>query len=219
MRRSLLKLSCLFVLGASTASAATVSALYYDMQNGGSGAFTYYDDSYTCVNLVACSANGTQGTDYSSLFGGKGDLTDGVIASANWFSTPAPYVGWQNFDPLIQFHFAPGTSIHSVTIFFDDSGGAGTVSPPASFDFTNGGPTQNFLVGTNPSPTNPYSQTFNVALGATTQLDITSHRRNNWQMISEIQFDGSQSSVPEPASGLLAIAGLGLVPLLRRRFR
>ena len=109
------------------AQAAPVTPVAYAMLNGGSGSFTYHDDSYDGAGSVT--------TDYATLSGGVGDLTDGVIATQNWHVTPGPYVGWAQLNPVITFDFGAEVALNAVTLFFDDSNGAGGVSSPASFSF------------------------------------------------------------------------------------
>ena len=75
------------------AAAGNVVPTSYDMLNGQTGSFTYWDDSY--------NGTGSPTTSGDLLTGGLGDLTDGVIATENWFSTPGPYVGWDSITPTI----------------------------------------------------------------------------------------------------------------------
>jgi hypothetical protein len=95
------------------------------MINGGTGTFTYHDDSYDGL--------GDNTVSYAPLSDGLGDLTDGIIATANWFDTPSLYVGWRKVDPVITFRFDASYSFASIRIHFDDSSGAGGVSQPTGF--------------------------------------------------------------------------------------
>jgi len=113
--------------GHALASPLVVSS--YDMLNGHTGSYQYWDDSY--------SGSGSTTTNGAPLSGGKGDLTDGVVAASNWFVTeapagPGPYVGWMNINPLIHFHFGAPVTIHTISFSFDDANGAGGVSTPLS---------------------------------------------------------------------------------------
>ena len=119
------------LLGASAAGATVVNATSYDMVNGNgqasNGSFNYWDLEYTGA--------GSTNVDGSPLSGGLGNLTDGVIATDNWFNTEngagtGPYVGWLSTDPVIDFFFAAITSFNSITFNVDDSEGAGGVSQP-----------------------------------------------------------------------------------------
>lgn len=200
--------AALFIAG--HASAAAVIPLSYDMPNGNSGSYNYWDEIYTGSGCATC--------DGAALSGGLGDLTDGVIAANNWYVDEAPngngpYVGWST-DPTITFHFAPLTMINSITIWFDDSNGAGGVSAPASFDINS----VNYAV-TDPAGSAPFSFTASGLgfVGDTFTLKV--NRSNSWVFVSEVAFDGrAAGAVPEPASWSLMIAGFGLIgAALRRR--
>lgn len=81
---------CACVVYAGAAQAGQIAPVSYDMLNGETGSFTYYDETYN-------GSGNPQGT-LSALSGGLGDLTDGVIASQNWNvaeqAANGPYVGW-----------------------------------------------------------------------------------------------------------------------------
>ena len=102
-----------------------VYATSYDMNNCDTCEFTYHDNTY--------NGSGNPNVDNSYLSGGLGMLTDGVIATQNWYIDHALYVGW-TIDPLIKFHFAGSTAFTDVRIYVDDSGGYGGVAPPSSVD-------------------------------------------------------------------------------------
>ena len=80
-------------LSAVVASAAPLPVQSYDMQNGQTGIFTYWDDTYNGSGNPTASGN--------FLSGGTGDLADGVVAISNWDITPALYVGWEDIVPDI----------------------------------------------------------------------------------------------------------------------
>ena len=89
----------LFLAFAATAEASFVTPTSYDMPNGYTGSYEYWDESYT--------GSGNTAADGDPLSGGLGDLTDGVVASDNWYVVeaplgPGPYVGW-TIDPTISF--------------------------------------------------------------------------------------------------------------------
>jgi hypothetical protein len=199
---------------ASSACAVVISPNTYDMLNGNTGTYNYWDQIYT--------GSGNTTLDNSPLSGGKGDLTDGVIAGDNWFVTEAPpgngpYVGW-TLNPTITFHFGAAQLLNTVTLYLDDSDGAGGVSAPASIDISlNGGPVVNYPVA-EPSGSTPFSVTF--PLGFASDVAITLNRKNQWVFLSEVSFDGQGTgSVPDTGSTLSLFAlGCGLAAVLRRKF-
>lgn len=199
---------------ATAVNAAPITVLGYDMLNGNTGSYQYWDEPYAGASSIA---NNT--IDNAALFGGKGELTDGIIAADNWFVTEAPsgngpYVGW-TINPTITFHFSPASIINSITFYLDDSNGAGGVSPPSSIDI-NG---TNYLV-TDPAGSAPFAFTVN-SLNLSGDFDVTLNRSNQWVFLSEVTFDGSSSTaVPEPLTlGLFGAGLLGAAALRRSRHR
>jgi len=194
----------------ATASATLISPTSYDLLNGHSGSYNYWDDSY--------NGSGNNQVNDSALSGGTGDLTDGIIATQNWNVVEAPqgsngpYVGWANINPTLNFHFDSVADINSITIYTDDSNGTGGVSAPLSVTI-NG---TNFSI-TDPTTSDPLILTFdNLAINAS-DIDITFYRRSSWVFVSEISFDGA-TAVPAPATAWLFGSGLiGLVSISKRR--
>lgn len=189
-------------------SATAVTALSstapdsYNMLNGDSGSFTYFDDSYNGVGCVTCS--------YAPLSGGKGDLTDGLIATGNWFAASGPYVGWR-IDPVITFHWATPVNITSVTFHFDDSDGSGGVNAPASV-LVDG----NLFSIDEPAGSAPFAFAAGIMFSGT-ELSVTVNRRGEWVFLSEVEFNAV--AVPEPQTYALMLAGLAAVGAVVRRKR
>jgi hypothetical protein len=197
---------------AGAASASPITVASYDMPNGNSGSYSYLDESYVGASPAVNST-----TDGAALFGGKGDLTDGIIAANNWFVTEAPpgngpYVGWA-INPTITFHFAPGTTVDAVSFYLDDSNGNGSVMPPGSI-VING---TNYVVP-DPASGDPFVFTVNN-LALTGDITTTLNRSGGWVFLSEVTFDNGlrATAVPEPLTLSIFGAGLAGMAALRRR--
>jgi len=188
---------------APPAIAGPVAANSYDMLNGATGSYEYWDETYTGAGCVTCT--------FAPLSGGLGDLTDGVIATDNWYVTEAPpgngpYVGW-TLDPTITFNFAPSTAIDSISIYYDDSNGAGGVSTPRSFIIN--GVVYNVVDDPGSAP-GVFTLSGLGFLGDT--FTVTAVRNNSWVFLSEVSFASKGTGVvPEPASWALMLGGFGLV--------
>ena len=70
---------------AGPVKAAFVSPVTYDMRNGDTGSYNYWDKNYT--------GSGSTTTDSALLTGGLGDLTDGIVTTLNWYAAEPPTGG------------------------------------------------------------------------------------------------------------------------------
>ena len=190
-------------------SAGVVVPTSYDMVNGGSGSYTYWDESY--------SGAGSTNVNHANLTGGLGDLTNGIVAEDNWSvveapAGPGPYVGW-DINPLITFHFASVVNLTRVRIHLDDSGGGGGVSAPASVTIAG----TNYLV-LDPAGFSPFWAEFDVTGLSTDSLQVTLNRNDAWTFASEFEFHDA-SAVPEPSTLGVGALALSTIALLARRRR
>ena len=199
-------LSMLAFVGAASSAYAGVAPDSYDMLNGNTGSYNYWDETYNGSGCVTC--------DNAALSGGRGDLTDGIIATENWFITEAPvgngpYVGW-TIDPVITFHWNTPVNITSVTFHFDDSNGAGGVSAPASV--TVGG--TSFAIA-DPIGSAPFAFVADGLSFSGNDLVVSIARNNAWVFLSEVEFNAAP--IPEPETYAMLLSGLGLLGFAARR--
>jgi len=155
----------------------------YDMLNGETGTYTYFDDTY--------NGQGNNQQALAPLSGGVGDLTNGVIATQNWNATPAPYVGWRSIDPTITFHFAYRTRIERIVLHLDDSNGSGGVYPPVDVTVTVEGIPRVFPV-TDPAGGQPFAFSIdNLDYRCDTlQIQLADRNSSRYMMLSEVEFYG-----------------------------
>jgi len=206
------------VLCASAAQAAPLVVSSYDMRNGDGnahgGSYNYWDANYNG------SGNATQdGLSGSTLSGGTGALTDGVIATDPWYlvsnqAGTGQYVGWVTMSPTITFHFASNVTINDIELHVDNSHVGGVTAPDAVV-----------VDGTsyaNPSwATASAPQTITLSGLAITgnSVVVTLSDPTYWVFLSEIEFNGAAGVVPEPGSLALILGGLGLFAIRARRRR
>ena len=210
--RSLFALTAL-VACATAAQSAALTVSSYDMPNGDGqahgGTYNYWDGTYT--------GSGDTTVDGSFLQGGTGALTDGVIATDPWndVSNPAgvgPYVGWHS-SPTITFHFANPVTINTIRLYVDDSNFGGVTAPSAvvvnGTSFDNSSYPLYF----------PGPQTITLAgvdiVGNSATLTLVDS--STWVFLSEVQFDGLVTTVPEAGNLAMMLAGLGLLGWASRR--
>jgi len=212
---------------AASAFALPITLVSYDMKNGTSASYNFWDESY--------NGAGSTNNNYALLSGGRGDLTDGVIPTKSFINTekpegPGPYVGWK-INPTITFHFGSVINLNSLTLFLDEHNVSG-VYLPASATLDMGGTISKYTVFDDPAISSPIPVTFSNLNFSGDTLTLTLNRKNNtgWVFLSEVTFDGTEvpmtslasavAAVPEPGTMLLLGAGLlGLAGYNWRRKR
>jgi hypothetical protein len=166
----------------------TLEPVAYDMLNGETGTYTYFDDLY--------DGDGNNEAALAPLSNGLGDLTDGVIADHNWNSTPEPYVGWRSVDPTITFHFGGWVRVRTVTLHVDDSDGDGGVYPPQDVIVSNGVTTLEFPI-TDPTGGAPFAIELNDLdlVGDTIDVTLADYSSSSgYMMLSEVEFNGGPAT-------------------------
>ncbi|MBU0617493.1 MAG: hypothetical protein KKI02_07235, partial [Planctomycetes bacterium] len=156
----------------------------YDLLNGETGSYTYFDDAY--------DGDGNNEQPLAPLTNGLGDLTDGAIATEHWNVTSGPYIGWVSIDPTITFHFEGTVNINVVVLHLDDSGGGGGVYPPDDVIITMGDQTLTFPCS-DPPGDEPFAFTLeDLGLsGDTLELTLADYSTSGYMMLSEVEFYGS----------------------------
>lgn len=199
-----------FLLAAIPASSAPIAVTSYSMLNGAHGSFNYRDFTYLPCPAGICDVTGT------ALSGGTGKLTDGVSPATSWYTQgeSTQWVGWDSSqglpNPTVTFFFGGAVSIDSVTIWVDNTIGAGGVYLPASVSI-NG---TNFAIAPDNANPDPRAYTFS-GLGITgSSVDVQFfHSTPPWIMVGEVSFDGGAPGVPEPATWALLAGGIAFLAL------
>ena len=195
------------------ANAGPVTATSYSMENGAHGSFNYRDFTYLPCPAVDCDTTG------AALSGGTGKLTDGVLPATSWFTQGelTQWVGWDSSqglaNPTVTFFFAGSVAIDSVTIWVDNTIGAGGVYLPASVSI-NG---SSFAIAPDNVNPDPRAYTFS-GLGFTgSSLNVQFFQSSSpWIMVGEVSFDdGGATGVPEPASWALLATGMAFLAVRR----
>lgn len=201
------------VLVSLPAAAGPLTVSSYSMYNGATGEYDYRDFTYTPCNSVC---------DVTSAFlsGGTGKLTDGESPALSWYQYGrfTPYVGWfSGYDgganPTVTFDFADTVTVDSVTVWVDNSDGAGGVGLPGSVSIDG----QNFTIAPDTDP-DPRGYTFAVSPITADSVDVQFFQGDySWIMVGEVSFDGSGgTAVPEPAAWALMAGGIACMWLRRR---
>ena len=197
------------------AQAAPLTVSSYDMPNGDGqahgGTYNYWDASY--------DGHGHRHHDDSFLHGGTGALTDGIVATQAWDAVSnaqgtGDYVGWKG-SPTITFRFAGSVTIEAITLVVDDSNVGGVTSPSAVI--------VDGVTYDNSHYADWFGGTQAITLGGLhivgDSVTVTLVDPTSWVFMTEATFDGSVTSVPEPGSIGMMLAGVALLSWKARRRR
>ena len=211
-------LAALALCGA-IAHAGQLAVSSYDMTNGDGqahgGTYNYWDAGYT-----GSGAATTDGLSGSTLSGGTGKLTDGVIATDPWYDASnsagtGQYVGWLNPNaPTITFHFAGSQHVDELKLYVDNSHVGGVTAPDAVI-----------VDGTsfaNPAWTNASTPELIDLTGlgiVGDSVTVTLSDPTLWVFLSEAQFFSNATAVPEPGNAGLMLGALSLFGAVARRRR
>jgi hypothetical protein len=196
---------CGLGLSAASAVAAPLTVSSYSMFNGGTGSFNYQDFTYLPCPGADCVTTG------APLSGGAGKLTDGVSPPLSWYQygQDTPWVGWDNGEPnggnpLVTFNFAGVEHVNSVTVWVDNTIGAGGVYLPSSVSIDG----TNFAIAPDNSNPSPRAYTFsNLGItGSSVNVQFFQSSGFPWIMVGEVSFDGT-STIPEPGSWAMMLLG------------
>lgn len=197
----------LFVWMATPAAAQYIYPVSYQMNNGDSGSYHYWDYTY--------SGNGNKHHDGARLTGGTGQLTDDRVGGDHWYSDLGngkayEWLGWSRRNPVITFDFGQPKEFSSIAIHANNNGRGGVeLFSEAELTFSNDGRRFGDRIVYRPSAAdrrNRSARFHGIAADRTARYVRVRFKRNrgHWVFVSEIRFVGngggavSASAAPVP---------------------
>jgi hypothetical protein len=192
------------------AHASLIAPITYSMANGNTGSKPWLDLTYS-----GTSPMGNDSIDGAALFGGLGELTDGMVGQSLLSGTEAGWVGWTRSSVTITFDFGSIQNFSDAQFYSANTATPGSgiyLWQSAVFQFSNDGVTygstitRNTTAGEQADTTSRYIDTTLNSSGRYAQ--VTFNRGGGpWIFISEAQFF---TAAPEPSTAGIVLAGLAL---------
>ena len=162
------------------------------------------------------------------LSGGTGELTDGVKSASvvAGYGAWSPYVLWDGYTPVITFDLGANFAVSGIQAYFKYYPTAAVYIPPsADIRFSNNGVNygaiqlRTFSVAELAPGGDDASPSYNLltATGIGRYVEVTLNTPGRWIALSEVEFYGSATPVPEPETYAMLLAGLGMLGYATRR--
>jgi len=176
----------------------------------------------TAVGYTATPGQGqAQGGSYNYFDDGGTQLTDGVLGVNNWAANlgngnAQEWVGWLKVSPSLLFTLPSYFQVTQVRIGFNNSQSFGGIYLPV--DVTINGAAFALAGNEVPSGERGWVSFSTNVFANQVQIDLEDRNNGRWIFVDEVEIYGT-STVPEPSSFALLLAGASVTALLARRRR